>query len=283
MKTLPIWLLFGLLITFVGTARSELKLIPASESARVFGGGTGSFATVWKNTGETTITTDVRLRLFQTTSATAVQLDEKPWKKLPMLPGQTVLESVSLDFPVVKAETKFLVQWTESTNRVIGNTEVLAYPTNLLVELKTLAGEDLPVGVFDPGNVLKPLLKVAKVTFDDLEDSGVATFTGKLAIIGPFESRKQMPGDLSERITKLAGKGAGVVWLQPPPSPHAKLKPTFYTVPVGTGAVVIIQAALVAKLADNPQAQLNLLHCCRVARNLEPLSIPDLSLQPQNQ
>jgi hypothetical protein len=225
----------------------------------------------------------MRLRLFQTTSATAVQLDEKAWKKLSVLPGQTVLESASLGFPAVKAETKFLVQWVESTNQVLGNTEVLVYPTNLLAELKTLAGEDLPVGVFDPGNVLKPLLKATTVAFEDLEQSGVATFVGKLAIIGPFESRKQIPADLAERIAKLAGKGAGVVWLQPSPAPHTRLKPTFYTVPVSTGTVVVVKSALVTKLAHEPQAQLNLLHCCRLARNPEPLSIPNLSPQPQNQ
>lgn len=281
MKTLTTWLLFGLLVVFAGTAQGELKLLPAGEPARVFGGGSSSFAAVWKNTGKTAIAVDVRLRLFQTSSATAVQLEEQPWKKFQVLPGQTVIESASLDFPTVRAETKFLVQWLENTNRVLGTTEVLVYPTNLLAELKTLVGEDQPVGVFDPGNGLKPLLKTLKVEYEDLEDSGVATFAGKLTIIGPFAAREQMPSDLAERIVKLAGKGTGVVWLRPPPEPHARLKPAFYAVPVGAGTVVVVvQATFVTGLANNPQAQLNLLHCCRLARNPEPLSIPDLAPKP---
>ncbi len=281
MKPLPILTLLVLPVIGMASAPGEVKLTSATEPVRVFSGGSGLCPTVWKNTGDTAITMDVRLRLFQTTSATAVELDEKPWKKLTVLSGQTVLESAALDFPAVKAETKFVIQWTESTNRVLGKTEVLAYPTNLLAELKTLAGEDQPVGVFDPGNALKPLLKLAKVGFNDLENSGVAVFTGKLAIIGPFETRNQMPADLAERIAKLAGKGVGVVWLQPPPALHAKLQPTFYTVPVGVGAVVVVQSALVAGLANDPQAQLNLLHCCRLARHPESLTLPDIaSSQP---
>jgi hypothetical protein len=259
---------------------AQIALVRDAEPQRVFAGEARPVAVVWHNEGNQLYAGEIRTRMLQTSSATAVPVGETPWKQVQVLPGQTVLESVSLDFPAVKAETKFLVQWLDNTNRVIGKTEVLVYPTNLLAELKTLAGEDPPVGVFDPGNVLKPLLKKIKVPFEDLQDSGVATFSGKLAILGPFESREQMPGDLAERMVKLAGKGAGVVWLRPPPEPHAKLKPTFYTVPVGSGAVVVAQATFVAKLTEDPQAQLNLLHCCRLAQKPEPLALPDFSPQP---
>jgi hypothetical protein len=48
---------------------------------------------------------------------------------LRVLPQQTVLESAQLEFPAVKTETKFLVQWI-GRNDVIGKMEVLVYPTN---------------------------------------------------------------------------------------------------------------------------------------------------------
>ena len=308
MKTLATLILLGLLGSFAGTVRGELRVVPASDPARVFAGAGRALPVLWRNTGDVAVAADVRMRLLQTSSATSTTIGEWPWKKLQVLPGQTISDRAMLDFPEVKAETRFLVQWlavgsgtgfqpvhegdatkanaaiistAEQTGKMpvplLGTTEVLVYPTNLLTELKPLAGEDQPAGVFDPGNVLKPLLKAVGVKFEDLEDSGIASFRGKLAIIGPFNSREQMPGDLAERIEKLARKGAGVVWLQPPPSPREKLQPSFRTVPLGAGAVVIVQPQLVANLADNPQAQLNLLHFCRLAREPEPPRLPNLN------
>jgi hypothetical protein len=136
-----------------------------------------------------------------------------------------------------------------------------------------------PVGVFDPANVLKPLLKAVCVECEDLEDSGIADFRGKLAIVGPFTSREQMPSDLKDRIERLARKGAGVIWLQPSPSPRDQLQPSFRTVPFGPTAVVVVQSSLVAGLADSPQAQLNLIRFCELSRNPEPPELPDLNAQ----
>jgi hypothetical protein len=257
-----------------GTARGELKIVPPAESVRVFAGAARTFPVVWQNTGDATATADLRMHLLQTTSSTAIHVGDWPWKKIQVLAGQPVLEHATLDFPDVRAETRFLIKWIEGTNHFWGITEVMVYPTNLLTDLKPLAGEDQPVGVFDPGNVLKPLLKVVGVEFEDMEDSGIGSFRGQLAIFGPFESREQMPGDLTERIEKLARTGTGIVWLQPPPGSHDKLQPSFRTVLIGETAVVVVQPQLVANLADNPQAQLNLVHLCRLAREPEPPRLP---------
>ena len=151
--------------------------MPGKETPRVFAGAARNVPLVWHNDGDKIWTGEISARIFQTSSATAVQLGEVPWKKLSVLPGQTVLESAPLDFPAVKAETKFLVQWIENTNHVLGKTEVLVYPTNLLAELKPLAGDE-PPGVFDPQNQLKPLLKRLKLEFSDLENSGLEYFSG---------------------------------------------------------------------------------------------------------
>ena len=42
---------------------------------------------------------------------------EAAWKRLQVLPRQTVLESAQLNFPPVNAETLFLIQWIASSNR----------------------------------------------------------------------------------------------------------------------------------------------------------------------
>ena len=56
-------------------------------------------------------------------------------------------------------------------------------------------------------------------------------------------------------------------------------KPSFYTVAVGKGAVVIVQAGLVADLAQHPQSQLNLIHFARLALHPQPACLPQLTSQ----
>lgn len=309
MNALPTWMLAAA-AAFAGTveATAQLQVVASPEPQLVFAGPARKLSLIVSNAGNQTIVVALRARLVQTTSATAVTIGEQDCKKISVLPSQAVLESAAVDFPPVKAETRFLVQWlnvpnetrssgresapsdspanqgrlsSAATTTIVGTTEVLVYPTNLLAEMKALAGEDQAVGVFDPGNVLKPLLKTVRVEVEDLEESGIASFRDKLAIIGPFNTREQMLRDLSERVEKLARKGAGIVWLQPPPASRAKLQPSFQTVPLGAGAVVIVQAQLVADLANSPQAQLNLLHFCRLAREPELATVSPLTNQPR--
>jgi len=259
-------------------ACAQLQLLPGKEPQCVFAGDARNIAVVWHNTGDKTADAEIHMRLYQTSSATAVQLSEMLWKKLQVLPQQTVIESARLDFPTVNAETKFLIQWLKNTNHVIGTTEVLVYPTNLLSELKPLAGEE-PLGVLDPQNQLKPLLKNSGVDFVDLGNSELENFPGKLAIVGSFASVVQVPTGLTKRVEMLAKKGVAVVWIQPPEN-GKKLQPSFYLVPEGKGAVVIAQADLTSDLLENPESQLNLIYFCKLALHPQRLTLPDLSLQP---
>jgi hypothetical protein len=206
-------------------------------------------------------------------------LAETLWKRLQVLPEQTIIESAALDFPAVKAETQFLIQWLEGANRVIGKSEVLVYPTNLLKELKPLLGEDT-LGVLDPNDELKPLLRQNHVDFLDLGEMALEDFQGKLAVIGPFQTKAQMREGLAPAIQKIARKGAAMVWIQPPPGPKDQIKPSFYIVPEGKGAIVVVQSDLVAGLSENPRSQLNLIYCSKLALNPEPFPLPDLKTQP---
>lgn len=262
-----------------GVAGAQLQLLPDREPQRVFAGDARKITVTWRNAGDKNASADVRTRLYQASSATAVPLSEKNWKKIEILPGQTVLESASMDFPAVNAETRFLIQWLAGTNRVIGKTEVLVYPTNLLSELKPLLGEE-NLGVLDPNNELKPLLKQNHVEFSDLGETTLEDFQGKLAIIGPFQTKAQMREGLAPAIQKIARKGVAVVWIQPPPGPKDRLKPSFYVVPEGRNAIVAVQPALVSNLPDNPQSQRNLLYFCKLALAPEVLSLTDLKTQP---
>src|SRR5581483_10399852 len=175
------------------------------------------------NTGDKPVDVELRPGLFQAGSATTVRLGRLPVKKIQMLPRQTILDSVALDFPAVKAETRFLVQWAEGTNTIAGTKEVFAYPTNLLEQLKPLAGDDGP-GAFDPQNQIKPLLRNARMDFIDIEERVLEDFRGRLAIVGPVESPSELNA-LRASVETMARKGAVVVWIQPPPEKYAKLQP----------------------------------------------------------
>ena len=270
---LPI-LLFAALCPFVAPA--QVKVLRDDEPQCVFSGKEEKIKVLVHNPGASPVVADLRSRLYQASSATAAPLGETPWKKLTVLSGQAVLESTTLAFPPVKAETRFLVQWLDGTNKIIGTTEVLAYPATLLQELAPLAGE-APLGAFDPANQLKPLLKAVAVDYQDLEDTGLENYHGKLAIIGPFQNRDQMREDLPNRIKALAEEGVAVIWIPPPPERREEPKPSFYAVPEGKGAVVVVQAQLLANLAGNPQAQLNLIQFARLALHPEPPRLPHLS------
>jgi hypothetical protein len=279
MRLLYTWLLLAMAACWPGAARAQLQLIPDKEPQRVFAGEVRKVALVWHNPGGEIATADVRARLYQASSATAAPLSEKAWKNIEILPGQTVLESASMDFPAVNAETLFLMQWLEGTNRVIGKSEVLVYPANLLSELKSLLGEGR-LGVLDPNNELKSLLKQNQVEFVDLGERALEDFRGKLAVIGPFQTQTQMREDLGLSIQKMARKGVAVVWLQPPPEAADPIKPSFYVVPNAKGAIVIVQPDLVSRLSEKPQSQLNLLYLCKLALAPRLLSLSEFISQP---
>jgi len=279
MKLHNTWLLLGIASCWTGTACAELQLLPDREPQCVFAGDARKITITWHNAGNQVVDVAMRTQLYQTSSATAAPLSEKAWKKIEILPGQTVLESAFVDFPAVNAETRFLIQWLEGTNQVVGKTEVLVYPTNLLAELKTLVGEE-NFGVLDPNNELKPLLKQNHVEFSDLGETALEDFQGKLAIIGPFSTKAQMREGLAQTVQKIARKGVAAVWLQPPPGPKDPIKPSFYIVPEGKGTVVVVQSDLVARLPENPKSQLNLIYFCKLALNPAPFFLPDLKTQP---
>jgi len=254
---------------------AQLQLVPDTESQRVFAGGSRSISTIWHNNGDTTAEAEIRARMLQTSSTTVLPLGETAWKRLQVLPGQTVLESVRLNFPIVKAETKFVLQWLEHTN-VIGKTEVLVYPANLLAELKPLLeGETL--GVLDPNDELKPLLRQNDVTFVDLDQTTLEDFSGRLAILGPFRSQAQLPEDATKRTQAMAKNGAAIVWLQPPSGSRDLLCPSYYSVSIGTNAIVVVQSGVVTGLAENPLAQERLMQLCRLTLHPEPTTLPSIS------
>jgi hypothetical protein len=282
MKLLLTSLLLGI-AGWPGAVHAQLQLVPGRETPCRFAGQGRAIAVVWRNTGNQRFESEIRMALFQASAATAAPLGTTPWKNLEVLPGQTVMESAKLNFPSVNAVTRFVIKWLGGADQVLGTSDVLVYPTNLLKKLISLASYE-PLGIFDPQNQLKPLLKAVAVEFSDLEDAGVEDYRGKLVIAGPFQGQKQIRSGLAAQLQGVAKKGAAVVWLLPPPEreerPPDQLRPSFYSVLENTNAVVVVQPDLVADLPDNPQSQLNLIYFCKLALHPRPPALPDLSPHP---
>ena len=181
----------------------------------------------------------------------------------------------------MNAQTEFLIQWLEKTNRIMGKTEVLVYPTNLLNELKLLVHEsDNNLGVLDPGKKLQPALKQAGIPFVNLENTPLPAFAGKLALVGPCAATDpEWPG-LTGRIRRLAQSGVPVIWIRSSPAKPDVLWPSYCLVPAGRAGVLVADPGLVSDLPDNPQSQLNLIFFCKLALNPQPLALPELTSQP---
>lgn len=262
-----------------GAAQAALQLMPGDKPDNIFGGAPSSIRVAFSNSSDQDFNAEIRTRIYQTSSTTAVLVNDAAWKTLRVLPQQTVLDTAPLDFPTVKAETKFLVQWLAESNRVIGTTEVWVYPTNLLAQLKPLL-DGGHLGVLDPNDELKPLLRQNAVTFVDLEAANLEDFSGKLAILGPFHAQSELPKGLVRRIKAAAVSGVAVLWLQPSVGPRDRLQPSYYTVMGGTNAIVVADSALVSNLLTSPTAQLRLMQLCKQTLRPEPISLPDANLQP---
>jgi len=272
---MPVWAIFLTLLPRPILAQLELKLDQNPQA--VFAGEAEPVEVEFHNPTDKPIETDLRTQLYQTSSATVIPLGKpRDWKKLRVLPGQTVLDSTVLAFPSVKNGTRFLVEWLDEKNKTLGKADVMVYPTNLFRALKPLAGNS-PLGVYDPQNQLKPLLKGLALEFEDLADAGVEAFSGNLAIIGPFRSKMDLYDGLGSQIKALSKKGKAIVWIQAPPEKRGKLQPSFYSVPEKEIAVVIVQPELVADLPENPNAQLNLIYFCQLALHPQEPSLPKQS------
>lgn len=256
---------------------AQLELIRNDQVQTVFGGRTEIVQLIWHNAGGLTENAQVSAKIVQASSATTVAVGETPGIVVRVLPGQTVIETAAILFPPVRAETRFLIQWVEETNRVLGVSDILVYPTNLLQELKPLSGNS-EIGVFDPKNELKPLLQAESIDFIDLESTSLTEFQGKLAVLMlSVETQEKI---WLQQIKQVISKRVGVVYIEPSHQHGGPIRPTFYSVLGNQAALVIVQPQMLSGLSEDPQSQLNLIQFCRLARNPTLPALPEL--QPGN-
>jgi hypothetical protein len=252
-------------VMIVGSVRADVALLPAAEPPSVFGGEVSEFRILFRNSTDHIVETVLQTRLFQLSSATAMPIGAaEPWRRLTILPRQTIVEKLTLKLPAVRAETRFEVCWINVADTVVGRMQVIAYPTNLLGELTIIpAGKSL--GVFDPDARLKPLLKRVAVEFNDLEKTGFETFEGRLAIV-VMSDAPQMTPEIKGRIADLHENGVGIVWIAP--SSHTSMLPRSSIAFVNSrnrARLVMASPQTVQDLEHNPLSQLSLLLLAQTA------------------
>jgi len=235
-------------------AVAQIELVVDAEPPAVFAGRPQNIHVTLRNIGDTIAKSETQTLLFQLTSATAVPIgNARPWKRLKIQPRQTVLETLTLEFPPVRSSTRFRVELLG-----IGSTEVIDYPNDLLRQLSALAGEQ-PLGVYDPDGQLKPLLKEAAVTVADFETEPTDC---KLALV--WSGAASLPDSITSRVKR----GMSTVWIR------SSTIPTTYAVHREAGVIVVAPASTVRGLADSPLAQLNLIRDAELALEPDALRLP---------
>jgi len=200
---------FAIFATFACAGATK---VVSGEPAVVFSGGMSSTEVRFQNSEDTAFEAEVFMRLFQLSSATAMPVTEaQRWNKLAVLPHQTVVEQVEFRLPGVRAETMFEMRWSDGTGAALGSTVIKAFPTNLLAQFNDICGEH-PLGIYDPGLRLKPLLALAKVAFIDVEQAGLQNFQGRLLIVFANEATKPSE-DFRMQMSKVTGRGVRLIWL----------------------------------------------------------------------
>ena len=235
-------------------ATAQIELVSDAEPPAVFASQLQNLHITLRNAGDTLATNDVQILLYQLTSATSVPAGKaRPWKRIEILPQQTVLETLPIEFPAVRSASRFRVEFSG-----IGSMEVLVYPGDLLKRLNALAG-DQPLGIYDPEGQLKPLLKRAVVSSVDFE---IESTDSKLAIV--WSNAASLPNSITSRVKT----GMVVVWIR------SSTIPTTYAVRRGNGVIVMAPTSTVRGLADSPLAQLNLIRDAELALEPDALRLP---------
>src|SRR6185369_3730612 len=117
----------------------------------------------------------------------------------------------SIPVPSVRAATEFELRWQDDTGVALGRTRLVAQP-NLLAELAVCAGIKA-LGLYDPQNLIKPLLTNANVNITDLTEVAVEKFSGRLLIV--IATSRASAVELQPRVKKRVADGVNAVFISP--------------------------------------------------------------------
>jgi len=259
-------LVAALWLAAVAVAAGAVEVVPPAAPQQVFAGGVRAVEVRLRNDAAEPVRLEVRVHLFQLTSATAVPVGGvRAWKMLTVQPGQTVVESASIEVPSVRVPTRFAARWLDAGGRLLGVTELWAHPENLLDALKLLAG-GRPIGVSDDKPGLQLVLAARGIPVAELKHAeDWSQFRGRLAFVANQPEPTQGELRLEPALLARAKEGLAVVWFQTPPAISPPTPQWIERLRVGRGTVLLAPASMLDGLAHSPAVQLALVRVAELA------------------
>jgi hypothetical protein len=198
-------------------------------------------------------------RIFQLATGIGAPLGPRAlWKEIPLHAGQTILESLKITIPKLKAPTKFALKLFETgQGKEITTLTFNAYPTDLLSQLKETL-KDHQLALFDEMQIFAPALEKAGVEFlkvKNLSDPILADKPVFLIVAANPEAGEI--ADLSKvtvAIIQFASEGRDALD-QLPIEGHPKNK----------AYVVECDPSLFRDFAQAPESQINLIRAVQYA------------------
>ncbi|MEW6303293.1 MAG: hypothetical protein AB1705_07475 [Verrucomicrobiota bacterium] len=246
-------------------ARGELEWLPQPTPV-VFAGVPQAVPSIIRNRADIAVRQEIRGRVTQLSSSTQMPLPlVEPRKRIEVLPGQTVIETVTVTLPSVNANTRFRIHWMDEAGRWLGASEVIGCPDNTLEQLKA-AGAAQTIHLHDPEGVFEPLFAQGKVRHETLRSrADVDAVKHGLVLIAPFEMGARDREDFATKLAKKAGEaGVAVVWFRAPDH-RLTIPAPVWLASHGAGTLVVAPGLLVADLKDSAAAQVNLIQCVELA------------------
>lgn len=264
-RSLRCWLA-GLVVFVLVVPAGAVQVVPSAAPQQLFGGGVRAVEVRFRNVAAEPVRVEVRLHLFQLTSATAAPVGgARAWKTLTVQPGQTVFESASVELPAVRAGTRFAARWLDAGGRLLGVTELWAHPENLLDALKLMAGGQ-PIGIVESKPGLQPMLLARGLAVIALQGADEwKDFRGRLAFVVAGPEAKQGELRLEPALLARVKEGLAVVWLQTPLATAPPAPQWVERVRVGGGAVLLAPASALDGLDRSAAAQLALVRFAELA------------------
>ena len=252
-------------------AAEPLEWVQPDLPAVVFSGRPQSVMFHVRNGSDSVHRQEVRARLFQLSSSTAMPVgDTFRWKTITLQPGQTVREKVDLKLPEVRTETRFLLRWMGDEDRLLGLTEFWASPASPLLPLKLITGPQ-GVGIYDPENDLKKELVRQGIAFTDLATVEKPASSPLTIIIPPSETNRISRDWLRQYIAHAKEEGTtAIVWLERPDNRRAPPVSQIEVTRHGKATVVLVRNVSPRDISLSPAMQLTLVQSAEIATRSQP-------------
>jgi hypothetical protein len=246
----------------------QLQFSPEESASNVFGGRESSLPATFRNNQSEPIRLEICYRLFQKSSSITMPVGQKKWKLVEIPAQQTIVTETQIFIPKVRSATSMALQYSTRDGKILGATELMAYPEDFLTELHSAFSSDA-IGIFEPEPKLSPTFLRLKIPFQAIHDRHeVSQFKGKLLILGPFHSTTRVPFGLREEIIKRVRDGMSVMWIEVPQK--MDVVPSSILYKENLGKLLVVRHAF-SHFDLRASDQLLFLHLARSVMAAEPL------------